>query len=227
MLAKARDRADWLRFARVVRPEPIGPVAWLGSPYGGYAIPEGVVNSDWICYCAGLGEDISFELELIRRYDCSVYAFDPTPRSIDYVRPIADTTAGLHLVPCGLWAIDSVERFYEPQDRNHVSHSIANLQQTSRYIEVECRSIVSLMRQFGHDEIHLLKLDVEGAEYRILEQLRELDIRPRVLCIDFHRTTSLDAMTLEIDRLRSAGYRPVHVYRTDVTLVASARTEAR
>lgn len=31
------------------------PTVFLGSDYGGYGLPEGVVGSDWTCYCVGTG----------------------------------------------------------------------------------------------------------------------------------------------------------------------------
>ena len=44
----------------------------------------------------------------------------------------------------GIWTSDSTQRFYVPQDRSHVSHSIANLQRTSDFLDIECRSIPSV-----------------------------------------------------------------------------------
>ena len=37
----------------------------------------------------GCGEDISFDLGLIEMFDCDVYGFDPTPKSIDFVNKVA------------------------------------------------------------------------------------------------------------------------------------------
>jgi FkbM family methyltransferase len=217
---KIRNRIEWLRFARLVPVSANGPVVWLGSGYGGYVVPDGVVSSDWICYSAGLGEDITFELELIRRHGCSVFAFDPTPGAVAHVEPIAETTPHLHFLPYALWTDDSTQRFYKPREEAHVSHSLANLQGTMSYIDVPCRSIPSLMAELGHDRVDLLKLDIEGAEYDVLDSLLETAVRPQVLCVDFHRVESVEAMAAGVRRLCASGYRPVHVYRTDVTLVA-------
>ena len=58
----------------------------IGSDYGGWIVPTAAVSGDWICYSGGVGEDISFDMGLIERFGCNVYAFDPTPRAIRYVR---------------------------------------------------------------------------------------------------------------------------------------------
>lgn len=48
----------------------------LGSKYGGWIVPVDILDKNSICYCVGVGEDITFDLELIKRFDCQVYAFD-------------------------------------------------------------------------------------------------------------------------------------------------------
>jgi hypothetical protein len=75
------------------------------------------------------------------------------------------------------------------------------------------------MTELGHARIDLLKLDVEGAEYEVLEPLFSGDLSCRVFCIDFHKVTSLGHMVDSVNRLRDVGYVPVHVYRTDETFV--------
>jgi FkbM family methyltransferase len=219
LLDRVRQRAEWLRFARAVSPSNDTQVSWLGSSYGGYAVPTGLVGSDWVCYCAGLGEDVSFELELIRESGCTVYAFDPTPLSIAHCARVAKDEPKFRFYPLALWREDSKQRFYAPKNPNHVSHSLANLQETDHFIEVECRSVSSLMEELGHDRIDLLKLDVEGAEYSVLEDVLGSGLRPRVLCIDFHRVAGFDELCTAVDDVRAHGYMPVHVYRTDVTFV--------
>jgi FkbM family methyltransferase len=220
-MRKIGARLEWLAFARKVEVVPCDGLVRLGTGYGGYVVPADLIGPDSVCYCAGLGEDVSFELELIRRRGCTVHAFDPTPKSIAYMTPLAEAHPQLRFQPFGLWGSDSTQRFYEPRDASHVSHSIGNLQRTSDFILVECRSVPSLMAELGHDRLDLLKLDIEGAEYSVLDSLVEADIHPTVLCVDFHRTSTVAEMAAAVGRLRSLDLHPVSVYRTDVTLVAA------
>ena len=71
---------------------PIPNQEKLGSDYGDWFIPIHLLNEQSICYCFGAGEDISFDIELIRHYGCHVYTFDPTPRSIEHVRLLINKT---------------------------------------------------------------------------------------------------------------------------------------
>jgi FkbM family methyltransferase len=218
-LQKLRYRADWLRFARRIEIHRRPGLVRLGSAYGGYVVPLALVDADWICYSGGLGDDISFELELIAATECRMYGFDPTPRAVAHAQGVAAHNPHFTFMPVGLWSSDTSARFYKPADSRHASHSIAGLQGTDGFITAACRSLPSLMAELGHDRIDLLKLDVEGAEYEVLEPLLRGDLKVRVLCVDFHKVESISHMTRTVEQLDARGYRPVHVHRTDVTMI--------
>ena len=62
------------------------PVAVLGSDYGRWGVCAERLDSRSVVYRFGVGADVSFDLALIQRWDLHVHAFDPTPRSIAWVR---------------------------------------------------------------------------------------------------------------------------------------------
>src|SRR5215217_3108537 len=65
---KARD----LRIAQAARTGRRDDLRRLGSRYGGWTIPTSLLSSDSICYSAGVGEDVTFDLALIERLGCDV-----------------------------------------------------------------------------------------------------------------------------------------------------------
>ena len=103
-------------------------------------------------------------------------------------------------------------RFYSPLNPTHVSHSIVNLQRTESYFEADCRTIKTLMQTFGHAELSLLKLDVEGAEYEILASLLEVNIHPAILCVEFDEGYQpmddeyLTRILMQVRRMKTQGY---------------------
>ncbi len=100
----------------------------IGSDYGGWFVPTELIKSDWICYCAGVGEDITFDLGVIDRFSCHIYAFAPTPKAAAaYVAKTASNQPKFHFFEVGLWSEDKTLKFFAPKNPNHVSHSVVNL----------------------------------------------------------------------------------------------------
>jgi FkbM family methyltransferase len=213
----------------------------LGTRYGIGIIPANFLNSQSICYSAGAGEDISFDLELIKKFKCKVYIFDPTPRAKKhYEELVRRVNNGEKMAidnysqsqyysvepedlslsffnPIGLWSEDKSMKFFPPNNPNHVSHSLLNLQKTADYIDVECKKLVNIMSLLGHTKINLLKLDIVGAEYEVIDSLIRDKIYPDILLIEFDEGAlapqdyCLDnnyflRIKTAINKLKSAGY---------------------
>jgi FkbM family methyltransferase len=184
----------------------------LGSDYGGWTVPATLLDGNSVCYCAGAGEDITFDLALAQRYGCEVYVFDPTPRAIAHVQRVAAGNPRIHFQPVGLWDREETLKFYAPANPAHVSHSVVNLQRTDTYFEARCCSLSDLMRHNGHDRLDLLKIDIEGAEYRVLQSLLANRIQARILCVEFDEAVrpltraSRARITESVDSLLDSGY---------------------
>jgi FkbM family methyltransferase len=157
----------------------------IGTRYGGWTIPANLIGSNSVCYCVGCGEDISFDLGLIEQFHCNVFAFDPTPRAIEYVKAHAAGNPQYHFTALGLWDKADRLKFFVPSNPNHVSHSLLNLQKTKEFIEVPVERLSSIMEKNRHTRLDLLKLDIEGAEYKVLDSIIADKIGIGVLCVEF------------------------------------------
>ena len=157
----------------------------LGSHDANWIIPSEYLNSESICYCFGVGEDASFDLEILSRYNCNVFSFDPTPRAISYVQSKKITNKKFKFLSFGIWDKNEKIKFYAPQNKNHVSHSALNLQKTDSYFVAECFDLLSLMEKLNHRNVDLCKLDIEGAEYRVLNYMVNKGIKIPILCVEF------------------------------------------
>lgn len=157
----------------------------IGTRYGGWSVPTDLLCADSVCYCIGCGEDISFDLGLIELFRCEVFAYDPTPRAIEHVKAHAADNPLYHFSALGLWDKADRLKFYAPSNPKHVSHSLLNLQRTSEYIEVNVERLSAIMKRNGHTRIDLLKLDIEGAEYKVLESAMTDNLVVGILCVEF------------------------------------------
>jgi hypothetical protein len=52
--------------------------------------------------------------------------------------------------------------------------------------KVPCRSLASLMWENGHEHIDLLKIDIEGSEYRVIEAMLADRLLVDQICVEYH-----------------------------------------
>jgi FkbM family methyltransferase len=147
------------------------PVEYHGSLHGGWAVIKNSLGLDSIVYSVGIGEDASFDLSLINKYHCSVYAFDPTPKAMRWAQANI-MEEKFHLSGIALSAHDGVLRLYLPRNENHVSASVERSSLTAgNFFDAPSLRLSSLMAKFGHSEVNVLKMDIEGAEYAVLAEM--------------------------------------------------------
>src|SRR6204780_5003315 len=141
------QRMKTRRLARALRLAPQAELVAIGSPYGSWSIPADSprAGSACVCYLAGVGEDASFDLGLIERFGCTVYAFDPVPEAARYAATVAAAEPRWRFQPVGLWREDGSLRFYKHTQPGFVSRSATNMNDRDAYLVTEVRSIDSLM----------------------------------------------------------------------------------
>jgi len=182
--------------------------AFLGTEYGGYEILPELIKPDSVVYSVGIGEDVSFDLGLIERFGCTVHGFDPTPRSLSWVAS-QNLPEQFVIHPYGLAEFDGVARFAPPENPAYVSHSVLAAHPGER-IELPVKRLGTVMRELRHDRLDVLKLDIEGAEYAVLDDLLAGGLLPRQLLVEFHHGlggVALSTTEAALDRLKAVGYR--------------------
>ena len=185
----------------------------IGTSYGGGTICPDGLNSESVVYSVGVGEDVSFDLALIRAFGCTVWGFDPTPKSIAWVRR-QELVPQFQFSEFGLAGHDGTVSFYTPENPNHVSASIVNRPGTTTdTITVPVRRLKTTMDALGHAGLDLLKLDIEGAEYEVVDDIVSSwgeKIPIRQLLIEFHHRffpDGADRTRRAIDLLNARGFR--------------------
>lgn len=195
-------------------PPPPANLLRLGTKYGGWEFIDAAYLHGATIVSGGAGEDISFDIEFARRYGANIVVVDPTPRArahvtsvlarIDANEPAAGPLAhrggqvdpwtydisGLHvgqikLVPFALWPAEGEVEFYEPVGQVDDSHSIANLQSSQRVILVRALPLHKILAEQGITTLALMKLDIEGAEIEVLQDMLARAICPTQLLVEF------------------------------------------
>jgi FkbM family methyltransferase len=152
-------------------------------------------------------------------YGADVVTIDPTPRAVTHVEREIRGRRNMRLLRVGLWNEDATVRFYAPRDPTHVSHSIVNLQRTDSYFEARCLRVSSVMRQLGHQRVTILKLDIEGAQFAVLEDVLAQGLMIDVICVEFDQPSSIASSLRMLRAMRRAGYATVNLDGLNFTFV--------
>jgi FkbM family methyltransferase len=163
--------------------------------FGAWWVCTDLLHEGGIVYSLGVGEDIDLDLALIALKHMEVHAFDPTPNSVDWLQQ-QDLPAGFHFHPWAVGETDGSMYFY-PRRLRDGSHS-----QTMYTLVADPATVQDRLED-------LFKMDIEGAEYEVLQGLLGSFLRPRQLLIEFHhRHAGVDKSqtVAAVNHLRDAGY---------------------
>ncbi len=188
--------------------KPLKKLTYIGSKYHGYTIPDHLLTKESVCYCIGAGEDVSFDTELKRIFDAKVFVFDPMPEGRDYFMRLKQAVAVGDSLPVegdtefryrissqkldeityeekGVWNKETVMRFYSPVLDNYPSHSVYLFKNSGKYIDAPVDRLSHFMKKFGHTKLDLVKMEIEGAEYTVLDTIVKDKLDVKVICVEF------------------------------------------
>mmetsp|Transcript_2394 Transcript_2394/g.6478 ORF Transcript_2394/g.6478 Transcript_2394/m.6478 type:complete len:323 (-) Transcript_2394:49-1017(-) len=145
-----------------------------------------------LIYSFGSNGDYSFEQHAHERMpECEIFTFDPTVNLRKYPPP-----SFLKFLPWGISTVDNVSARAELGRLAKPGAQMFRLQ--------------TMMQLLGHAgrEVSVMKIDVEGAEYRVFEDLSREDFFPfRQIQLETHRPHN---NVLLHEQLRRAGYAVFH-----------------
>ena len=189
----------------------------LGNRFADWTFcPEGL-NPESVVYSFGVGEDISFDLLLIEHFGVKVHAFDPSPRSIEWVNS-QELPDGFIFHPYGLAAEDGEITFNEPEDPKIHSLFIAGgtipegAAMKTHVLPVH--RLPWIMEELGHEKLDLLKMDIEGAEYDVIGDIISSALPISQVLIEFHHRFPYIGVGMTRDAISAmnrAGYKIFHV----------------
>lgn len=179
-----------------------GEGAWLVHPDG--------LGADSVVYSFGLGTDISFDLDMIRRWGAPVHGFDPTPASLAWLHT-QQLPESFHIHPYGLGAVDGDVTFFPPR-RATSSHfsPVPRYRESGEGSTFPVRRLSSIVHEMGHKRIDLLKIDIEGGEYDVIGDIVRCTVPVRQLLLEFHHcyaTIPLSRTIEALGTLRAHGFR--------------------
>jgi len=191
----------------------------LGTKYGGWWVfAPAIVRKPLLVDC-GLGKDISFPAAFLERFGGRVVGIDPNPAAIEYSR--AHCPRGMEVRGEAFWTEPGKQlTFHLPRPLDELPEGAdgvsGSLLATHSYagpgtLSVRTTSLVEVLSQCESRECDVLKLDIEGAEYAVLDALcRTGEIRrARQLLVEFHHHCTdhtIEDTLNAISRIEASGF---------------------
>lgn len=206
-----RGRRELKRIARQRRLEELGLT---------YVHPNFLYHSDLksegVAVDAGCSYEADFSQYMIQEHGLKAYGVDPTRKHRPALEKLEAHYKGhfTHL-PLAISAQSGTLTFHESAENESGSlldeHVNVQQDQITSY-EVESVTLKDLSERVGIDRIEILKLDLEGAEYALLEAVSAEELSPfKQVFIEFHHHAipeyGIEDTARLVKRIESFGYK--------------------
>ena len=174
-----------------------------------------------IVYSLGVGDSIDLDIDLIHHYSLTVHAFDPTPYTEEWVSSL-ELPANFVFHPWAAAGKDGSLRLFRRVNTRGKKSVVMwtaddNAGDESDFIDAPAYTVRTMMEKLEHERVDLLKVDVEGAEYEILDSLGDIANLPTQLLVEFHHrfpSIGKQRTAASIEKLRTFGYRIFSISET-------------
>jgi len=160
----------------------------VGTQYGGWTYDTSNLSADSMVYSIGLGEDTSWDEGIMKKHGLQVWGFDPTPKSLKFLESRQELrTDRFHLIAEGLATTKHKATFTMPKNPDHVSMREGDLSNLGDTVEVLVNTLENWMEANGQTHLDIVKMDIEGSEYDVMEDWIARDFFPMdQLLVEWH-----------------------------------------
>ena len=152
--------------------------------YGAWPIIHNFFKDPPNIYSFGVGDNITWDLDVISYYKTTVYAFDPTPVCNDWIKR-QQLPEEFNFSKIGISDHNGEESFSAPTDDNHASFK-KNIFDDPNSLSLKVNTLDALMKNNNHHSIDILKMDIEGFEYNVIDDILNKSIFPSIILVEFH-----------------------------------------
>jgi len=159
----------------------------IGTEYGGWMLNLNLVPVGSTIISAGVGEDISFDVELINQRQCKIIGIDPTLKSHLFIEKQTNLNNFMLLKKALTSLDDDIVKLYKQKNPNYVSESTLSTHHSVLNFDSYYAVTINLKKMFeGYENISVVKMDIEGSEYDVLQSLEHIPDSVKQICVEFH-----------------------------------------
>lgn len=195
--------------------------------YGAWTLCVDLLPEYPLVWSFGVGGDVSFEVDMAQqRPHASIASFDPTITNETFARVCAVQRRTAYcpatFSQVGLAAHDGSMQLYKSLDPRISSlASVAGRGYDPRpHAEAFVRTLRSLMKARGVQRIDVLKIDIEGAEFEVVDGWQELPVAQ--LAIELHDRFFVDGAQRRVKlkrKLVALGFRQAHATTDELLFI--------
>ncbi|MEK6832860.1 MAG: FkbM family methyltransferase [Nanoarchaeota archaeon] len=194
-------------------PLPNSTLTRIGSDYGGWIFDINLIKDNTNVISAGLATDVTFDTELLILKKVFIIGIDPTHYSAGHIDNLFKNgilNRNNYLFHnCCLYGSDNTQlKVGGPASSVFANEGIDS-------ISISLNSLLDKYNNFS-----ILKMDIEGSEYSVIENTSRFDM-PQI-GIEFHHWLDKSPYKLEdtvvcMNKLKSFGYKMVYKEKTGYT----------
>lgn len=208
------------RFIDRVQYTKINSSEIIGNFQADWCIDPASLQEYPVLFSGGAGNDISFEQLFIEKFNGYVYLYDPSPtgrhtfnkyngpdKIIYHSTALGKTNLGVKMA--------------EPKDPQEGSWTIPQ-NNGGNFEEFESVSLVDEISRYGFKYVDVVKLDIEGFEYDVLDDLLDSNIVVKQILVEFHdffQNVSVWQSIKMRSKLRKKGYVCFHKNQYDFSFI--------
>ena len=198
-----------------------------GARSGTWVVHPDQLGVESVVYSFGVGDNIAWDLALIADFGLTVHAFDPTPRSVRWIEG-QELPERFRFCAVGLAAFDGEQAFAAPGAEKGFNYRPAAGQGMSLPVE----RLATMARRLGHQRVDVLKIDIEGGEYAVLDDVLGCGVEIGQILIEFHHDLpdhSFEETRAALSSLARAGFSVFHISRRglEMSLLSGALSQPR
>jgi len=201
----------------ILRPVVVNDLRRVGSKFdGGYVLPERVMQRVTTLVTFGLALDWTFEAHFVKEHPgCRLRAFDFTTDPNHFKKRFINGLKRLPLARKGCWhdlvhnlrMHRSFKQTFSGPKRAFFPQRVCNRIDTPYVITID-----QIFAGLENEGEVLLKIDIEGSEYRLIEQMLRYASRVPCLLMEFHDTEPFRHCFLEKIQQILESYHIVHLH---------------
>lgn len=140
------------------------------------------LNENSVVFDVG-GYKGDFAAEIFARYRSSVFIFEPVEKYAHYCEKRFSNNPNISIFPCGLGS--SEFQLDIEEDANRTQMKLAS---GARVTQVQIKSFKTVVNDLSVEKIDLLKINIEGGEYELLENIYQIGYMGKIanIQVQFH-----------------------------------------